>query len=266
MWTTIALLSVLAAAPAESGLSLTHVRSTYGLLGPQRRDETVAPGDIYFVCFDIDGMRVDSEGKVRYSMAIDLSEDSGRSLFRRPAKEQEARASLGGNSVPAYARLDVGLDTPPGDYRMKVTVKDLASGQEQSLSRDFKVLAKNFALVRTTVTLDADAQYPAAVFARGQGVWVHSSAVGFTRGKGKKPDVVFELRVLDDNGRPTLGKATTGAPPQDLPENLLGLPMAFPLTLNLPGKFTVELQATDRISGKKARISFPIVVQNADVK
>jgi hypothetical protein len=266
MWTTIALLSILAAAPAESGLSLAHVRSTHGLLGPQRRDETVAPGDIYFVCFDIDGMRVDAEGKVRYSMAIDLSDGSGRVVFRQAAKEQEARASLGGDSVPAYARLNVGLDTPPGDYRMKITVKDLASGQEQSLSRDFKVLGKSFALVRTAVTLDADAHYPAAVFARGQGVWVHSSAVGFTRGRGKKPDVVFEMRVLDDAGRPTLAKAVTGAPPQDLPEDLSGLPMAFPLTLNRPGKFTVELQATDRLSGKKAKTSFPIVVQNADVK
>jgi hypothetical protein len=266
MWTTIALLSIFAAAPAESGLSLAHVRSTYGLLGPQRRDETLAPGDIYFVCFDIDGMRVDSEGKVRYSMAIDLSDGSRKVVFRQAAKEQEARASLGGDTVPAYARLSVGLDTPPGDYRMKITVKDLASGQGQSLSRDLKVLPKSFALVRTTVTLDADAQYPAAVFARGQGVWVHSSAVGFTRSREKKPDVVFEMRVLDDSGRPTLGKAVTGAPPEGLPENLSGLPMAFPLTLNRPGTFTVELQATDRSSGKKAKMSFPIVVQDAAVK
>lgn len=264
MWTTIALLSVLATVPAESGLSLTHVRSTHGLLGPSRQDETLAPGDILFLCFDIDGMRVDSEGKVRYSMAIELSDESGKRVFAQvPKKEQEARASLGGDSVPAYARLDVGLDTPPGNYRMKITVKDLASGQEQSLSRDVKVLPKDFALVRTTVTLDADAHYPAAVFARGQGVWVQSSAVGFAASRGKKPDVAFEMRVLDDAGRPTLAKPVTGTPPSDLPDNLKGLPLAFPLTLNRPGKFTVEVQAIDRISGKKVKVSLPIVVQDA---
>src|SRR5215831_746651 len=122
-------------------------------------------------------------------MAIDLSDASGKSVFRQTAKEQEARASLGGNSVPAYAFLGVGLDTPPGDYRMKVVVKDLATGREQSLNRELKVLAKDFALVRSTVTLDPEAHYPAAVFACGQGVWVHSSAVGFDHGRGKKPDV-----------------------------------------------------------------------------
>lgn len=261
MWTTIALLSVLAAAPAQTGLSLTHVRSTHGLLGPERQNDTLAPGDMLFVCFDIEGIRIDNEGKVRYSMAIELSDSSGKVVFRQTPKEQEARASLGGASVPAFARLNVGLDTPRGDYQMKITVKDLASSRQQSLTRDLKVLAKDFALVRTTVTLDTEAHYPAAVFACGQGVWVQSSAVGFGQGRDKKPNVVFEVRVLDDSGRPTLAKAVTGTPPKDLPDNLSGLPMAFPLTLNRPGKFTVELQASDLVGGKKFKMSFPIVVQ-----
>src|SRR5579875_2834477 len=105
MSTTIALLTNLSAAPAQSGLSLTHVRSTHGLLGPERREETLAPGDNLFLCFDINGIRVDPEGKVRYSMAIELSDAGGKVVFRQEAKEQEARASLGGNSVPAYAYL-----------------------------------------------------------------------------------------------------------------------------------------------------------------
>jgi hypothetical protein len=149
---------------------------------------------------------------------------------------------------------------------MKVIVKDVSTGREQTLSRDLKVLAKDFALVRTTITLDPDAHYPAGVFTCGQGVWVQSSVVGFTRGSDKKPDVLFELRVLDESGRPTLANTVTGAPPKDVPENVSGLPMAFPLTLNRPGKFTVVLQSADRISGKKAKTSFPIVVQGASEK
>ncbi len=263
MWTTIALLAALGAAPDQSGLSLTHVRSTHGLLGPERRNDTLAPGDNYFLSFTINGIRVDAEGKVRYSMAIEASDASGKAVFRQLPKEQEARASLGGDSVPAYAHLSIGLDTPPGEYQMKVTVKDLASGREQSLSRAFKVQAKDFALVRTTVTLDPEANYSAAVFACGQGVWVHCSAVGFTRGRDKQPDVVFEMRVVDASGKPTLTNAVTGTPPKNLPADLSALPMGFPLTLNRSGKFTVELQATDRITGKKATTSFPIVVQGA---
>jgi hypothetical protein len=264
MWTTIALLTVLGAAPGQTGLSLRNIRSTHGLLGPERRNETLAPGDNLFLCFDIDGIRVDPEGKVRYSMAIELTDAAGKVVFRQLPKEQEARASLGGDSVPAYAHLSVGLDTPSGDYQMKVAVKDLASGREQSLSRSLKILPKEFALVRTTVTLDPEANYPAAVFACGQSVWVQCSAVGFARGRDKQPNVAFEMRVLDGSGKPTLAHPVAGTPPKDLPTDLSGLPMGFPLTLNRSGKFTVELQATDRISGKKATRSFPITVQGAE--
>lgn len=264
MWTTIALLSILSVAPAQSGLALTHVRSTHGLLGPERANETLAPGDILFVCFDIDGIKVEDDGKVRYSMAIDVSDSSGKVMFRQEPKDTEARTSLGGSRVPAYATLNIGLDTPPGNYEVKVTVKDLASGRQQSLTRSLKVLPKGFALVRGSVSVDADSQYPAAVFACGQGVWVHCSAVGFgRRGADQQPNVVFEMRVLDETGRQTLAKAVTNTVNKGIPAKEPALPMGFPLSLNRPGKFTVELQAVDQNSGKKAKLSFPITVQSA---
>lgn len=264
MWTTIALLTTLSVTPAQTDLALTHVRSTHGLLGPERTNETLAPGDILFVCFDIEGVRVDDEGKVRYSMAIDVNDSAGKVLFKQNPKDTEAKTSLGGSSVPAYATLNVGLDTPAGDYEFKVTVKDVTSGKQQSLTRTFKVLPKDFALVRAMASADTDARYPASIFSCGQGVWLHCSAVGFSRGGAdKQPNVVFEMRVLDDAGKPTLAKAVTNTVNKGIPAKEVALPMAFPLSLNRPGKFTIELQATDGASGKKAKLLFPITVQAA---
>jgi hypothetical protein len=262
MWTTIALLTALSGTPGQADLALTHVRSTHGLLGPERKDETLSPGDILFVGFDIEGIKVDGDGKVQYSTAIELTDAAGKMVFKKAPENNKAQISLGGNSVPGYAQLSVGLNTPQGDYQLKVTVKDLASGKEQSLTRNVKVLPQDFALVRTTASLDTDAQYPAAVFVSGQGVWVHGNAVGFARDPaGKQPNVLFEIRVLDESGSPTLPKSVTNTVNKDVPANLSALPMAFPLSLNRPGKFTVELLATDQISGKKAKTSFPITVQ-----
>jgi hypothetical protein len=93
-------------------------------------------------------------------------------------------------------------------------------------------------------------------------VWVHCSAVGFQRNNaGGQPNIVYEIRVLDESDKPTLPKPVTNTVNKDVPANLSGVPMAFPLSLNRAGKFTVELQATDQISGKKAKTSFPITVQ-----
>jgi hypothetical protein len=262
MWTTIALLTTLGVTPAQADLSLTHVRSTHGLLGPERDNETLSPGDNLFVCFNIEGVRVDDDGKVKYSMAVEVSDSTGKVLFKQEPKDTEAKTSLGGNSVPAFATINVGRDQPAGDYQLKVTVKDLASGKEQSLTRNFKVLPKDFALVRTTTSVDVDGRYPAGVFVSGQGVWVHCHAVGFERDRtSKQPNVVFEMRVLDEAGKPTLAKPTSDTVNKDIPDKLTGVTMAFPLILNRPGKFTIELQAVDQISGRKAKMSFSINVQ-----
>lgn len=263
MWTTLVLLSALNVPHAQPDLTLTHVRSTHGLMGPQRENDTLNPGDMLFVCFDIEGITADDEGKVRYSTAIEISNSSGKVLFKQQPQNAETKVSLGGNRVPAYAYFSVGLDAPAGEYGFKVLVKDLASGKEKSVSRTVKVSPKDFALVRAAVTSDVDAQYPAVALGCGQGVWVHCSAVGFERDRsGKQPHVVFEIRVLDEGGKPIYKKPTTNSVNKDVSEKQAGLPMAFPLTLNRPGKFTVELLASDQISGKKAKMSFPITVQS----
>jgi hypothetical protein len=262
MWTTIALFAALSGTPGQADLALTNVRSTHGLLGPERKNETLSPGDILFLCFDIEGVKVDDDGKVKYSLGIETTDASGKVLFKQVPQDREAATSLGGSRVPGYATLTVGLDTAPGDYQFKITVKDLASGKEQSLTRNVKVVPKEFALVRVTASLDVAGQYPAALFVSGQGVWIHCQAVDFVRaGAGKQPNVVFEMRVLDETGKPTVAKPTTNTIDKGIPADKDAVPMAFPMTLNRPGTFTIELSATDQNSGKKAKTSFPITVQ-----
>lgn len=263
MWTTLALLSALSVTPGQAELSLTHVRSTHGLLGPQRARETLSPGDILFVCFDIEGISVDDRGMVRYSTALEVSDASGKMLFKRAPEKSEAKISLGGHRVPAYAQISVGLDTPAGEYGYKIIVKDLVSGKEKSLSRSAKVAAKDFALVRTGVSVDLNGEYPAILHACGQGVWVRCSAVGFERDRSsRQPNVVFSIRVLDERGAPVESRPTTNNANKDVPEKASSIPMAFPLSLNRPGKFTVELSARDEVSGKTAKTSFPITVHS----
>lgn len=259
MWTTIALLTALAATPSASGLSLTHVHATHGLLGPERSAEALAPGDVYFLSFDIEGITVE-EGKVRYSIAIEASDAQGKVVFRQNPADTEASVSLGGANVPAFAKLDVGLDTPPGDYQFKITVKDRVSGKQESLTRTLKVLPRDFALVRQTVSLDTEAAYPVGVFVCGQGVWVHCNAVAFSRAANKQPNLVFEARVLDDNGKPTLSKPIVHTVNKDIPADKQNVPLAFPLSLNRAGKFTLEIMATDQVNGKKAKFVLPFTV------
>lgn len=264
-WTCTAL-ALFTLAPAEAGeLSLTNVRLTHGMHGPVRGSDKVYPGDIVFVSFDIEGITIDNEGKVRYSMATSVTDDKGKVLFKQDPRKVEVPVSLGGNRVPAYVKIDCGLQQPAGDYSVKVVVTDLATDKSQTLTRAFQVVPRGFALVRLALTSDPEAFSPVVAAGSGEVLWVHFGAVDFARDRStKQPNVTVSLRIVDENGRPTRAKPMTAQVNKDVPEAAQLLPLQFLLSLNRPGKFVAELSATDQISGKTAKLTFPLKVQGPE--
>ncbi|MBV8432416.1 MAG: hypothetical protein JO244_14720, partial [Solirubrobacterales bacterium] len=225
----------------------------------------VLPGDSLVASFDIEGLADDDSGRVRYSITIEVSNSAGRVLFRQEGRDQEATASLGGNRVPAFARMDVGLSQPPGEYVLKLTVTDRASGKTGTLTRKATLLPAGFGLVRLALSSDPDGQFPVASLGSGQSLWVNFGIVGFTRdGEGKQPNVSFQVVVRDEDGKPTVAKPLTGSVKSGVPDKAVWLPIHFLLSLNRPGKFTLELSATDELAGKTSKLSVPLVVRPED--
>jgi hypothetical protein len=262
MGTAVVLLAVLGLPAADAGeLRLTNVRPTHCVLGPTRAVDKLLPGDSYVVSFDIEGITTDDAGKARYSVGIDVADADGKVLFKQEPKEQDAQTSLGGGRLPAYALLNVGLEAKPGVYNLKVTVTDLATKKTAELTRKGEVLPKGFGIVRVTTSSDAEGHYPISVPGSGDWLFLHCGVVGFERnGSGKQPDVSVAMRVLDEDGKPTTAKPVTVKVDKDVPETATAVPIRLLLSLNRPGKFTVELTATDRLSNKTGTLSFPLTV------
>jgi hypothetical protein len=262
MLTTLAFLTVLSATPSAGDLALTNIRPTYGVLGPRRSAKAFLPGDSVFVTFDIQGITTDRDGKILYSVATEVSDSTGKVPFRQPARDLEAIAALGGDTLPAYAQVDIGLEQPAGNYTLKLTVTDRSNGKSKTLTVPFQVLPKAFGIVRLTVTSDSEGLQPAGLLGTGQSLWVNLAAVGFGRSGDKgQPHVAFELRVLDASGKSTMAKPFAGVVNEKVPTNAPAVPVQFHLALNRAGKFTIEVKATDQITGKVATESFPISVQ-----
>jgi hypothetical protein len=243
-----------------AALNLTHVRATYGPLGAARKDNKLLPGDQVFVAFDIDGITVAPDGRVLYGMATEVLNSQGKVVFRQEPRDLEAVNALGGTSLPAYTQLDVGLESPPGDYTVRVTVTDRASKRSAVLTQKFQVLNKAFGLVRLTTTADPEGQIPSAVYESGASLWVNCGVVGFKPDPQGQPQVTVELRVLDDKGKPTLAKPFRGEAGRDAPSKVASLPVQFHVGLNRPGQFTIEVKATDRVSNQTATLAFPLTV------
>jgi hypothetical protein len=263
MGPAFALAVALSLPAAQAGeLRLENVRPTFCVQGPARGADKVLPGDSYVVSFDIVGITIE-DGKARYSVGVDVSDADGKPLFKQEPKEQEAQASLGGDRLAAYAQLNVGLQAKPGEYHAKITVTDLSTKKTATLERTAQVLPAAFGLVRLTTSSDPDGRYPNSTPGSGDWLWLHCGVVGFTRGADKQPDVSLAMRILDDKGNAITAKPVTVQVNKDVPETAPALPLRLLLSLNRPGKFTVELTATDKLGNKTATLSFPLTVASS---
>lgn len=265
MLTTMALVTALCLAPAQNGeLRLINDRTTYGVLGPVRADNKFLPGDKVFVTFDIDNLRIAEDGKALYSMGMELTNAQGKTFYKRDPADTVAFNALGGSRVPAFAYTELGIDTPEGEYTLRVVVKD-RGGKEVSLNRKFQVVAKDFGLVRLQNSYDPEGRLSAPpIGVAGQSFFINFFAVGFKReGQKMQPNLALEMRVFDESGKPTLAKSATGEAKEDVPLDWNLVPMQFILPLNRSGKFTVKLKATDMVTKKTAELSFPLTVEDA---
>ena len=260
MMHSLLLLAALTGPGQANGLTLTDARLTYGLLGPKRDSAKFLPGDTVFLAYAIDGATAGPDGKVQYTIALEVAGPGGKSIFRQPPQDEEVVNSLGGNRLPGYARVQIGLEQAPGEYTLKVTVTDRASKKTASLEQKVEVLPKAFGLVQLTLSADPQGKVPAGALGVGQSLYVNSHVVGFQRGPAGQPNVALELRVLDEGGKPTLASPLTGRIDKGVPPKDPVLPGEFLVSLNRPGKFTVELKATDEVANKSVTQSFPITV------
>jgi hypothetical protein len=256
MWSLLPL--VISLGVTNDNLELANARTTYGPLGAVRTDEKILPGDQVALSFDIVGAKADASGKVHYSIAMEVTDSQGKVLFKQAPRDMEAAVPADSKTLPACATLDVGNRQPPGEYGVKVTVKDLTSGATQEVTRKYELLPKGFGLVRYSTTRDPDGRLPVAALRSRRPGWINFSAVGFERDPATgQPDVAVEMRVLDQNNQPVM-KPAHGEIKQDVPKGIHAMPMQFEVDLPNHGEFTVELSATDKVSGQKAALKVPL--------
>src|SRR5438445_13448613 len=110
MWATLAIASALSLAPAQAGkLEIKNDRATYGVLGQERKDNKLLAGDIFVVTFDIEGLKPKDDGRVKYSMGMELiNNKTGKPEFTRAGEELEATKAPGGTRLPGFALEETG--------------------------------------------------------------------------------------------------------------------------------------------------------------
>jgi hypothetical protein len=247
----------------ESKLEIDNVRPTYGHLGALRPKLAGSlPGEVTHFSFEIKNLKLDENGKASYSIAIEIHDEKGKLLYEQKPYNSVAQNFLGGSTLACAAHIEVPLNSKPGLMEWKLTVKDRTTKQTAVVVGKGKVLPADFGIVQIGLFADAPAQVPmSAVGVVGDSAYLHFSAVGFARDKDKKqPDIQVSMRILDEQGKPTMAKAITGRIDANVVTDAPFVPMHFGLTLNRAGRFTIEVTAEDIPTGKTARVLYPIRV------
>jgi len=242
-------------------LELKNPRAVYGLFGPERPDNKFLPGDVLHLTFDIADIQMDPKTNMaKYHIAIDGYDSKGGLTFNRNRTNEDA-LSLGGNQLPGLAEVLIGTDQPPGKYTLKVTVKDMLSKSSKDFTYAFEVLPETFGFVRLFAPVAGLTGYTYKA---------NFAVTSMARDEKKKPNVEIRMRVLDEAGKPVKANPFTMVIPKDLPDELLSkvetlpfLELEFPLFLNRPGHFTIEMEGIDNISKKTATLRFPLTVVDA---
>ena len=251
------------ASTQEETLEIANHRRTYGYLGPLRTKDTGSlPGDTAHFSFDIKNLKLDDAGKASFSVAIEIRDEAGKLIFEQRPYNSVAQNFLGGNSLPCSAHVEIPLDAKPGVVDWKVTVVDRSTKQSTFLKGKGKILPRDFGIVGLGLFADAENRVPmSAIAVVGDSAYLHLSTVGFGRNKETaQPDLEVSMRILDEKGQPTMGKPVVGKINSGVNPKDEILPVQFGISLNRTGRYTIELTATDRISGKRSQINYAIRV------
>ena len=266
MFTTLAL-AALTLSPAQgSALKLTNIRLTIGELGPQRPSAKFLPGDVVFIGFDITGLSIEENGMGKYTMGLEVTDKTGKTIFKPGTRELEEPYPLRGNSVAARAFINIGLDQDPGVFTCNITVEDPKTKGKDTRSIQYEVLKRDFGIVAVYTTHDVEGRLSApATGVVGQTTYVQLHVASFQRDpKTRQPKVHVEFQVLDEKGNPLLGKP--GQYDQDeksfplIDENEARFRLLYKVFMSRPGKFTVRVTATDKINDKQAVYNLPLTV------
>jgi hypothetical protein len=264
MWTIPVLAALVLAQPANAQLTLSNIRTTFGELGETRNTTSHLPGDVLFVAFDIEGLTVNAESQCKYTMKLEVFDAKGGLSFKNEPVQRVDFVPLGGTVFPGRVYTRIGLDQPAGDYNMKLTVTDDATKASKGFERKFTVLPKDFGIVSVYYSIDEAGQIPAPTTGIvGQAYFIQFGIVGFGRdAKKKQPNLVVEMSILDEQGKPTT-KAPLSTPIEGgLDEQAPGVNLRFLLPFTRAGKFQVKLKATDKVTNKSTTFDLPLTIIN----
>jgi hypothetical protein len=238
----------------SSAVDIKNIRPCYGPLGATRFDKKCLPGDVFFMTYDLENLALDKTGKASYTTTLELLDAQQKVLFKKETPN-DVVPQLGGTRMPGDLHVIMGTKQAAGKYAIKLTVYDKLGKDGKAFTYNFEVVPEAFGFVGASAKA---VEFQGTQYVAGFGL------VNLTLDAKKQPNVEVKIQILDDSGK-AVAPVVQILIPRDMPadtelEKANFVPITFPIFLNRPGRYTIDVQAEDKIAKKTAKLSFPLTV------
>jgi hypothetical protein len=239
-------------------LAVKAAEPRYGKLGPPRKDWQFLPYDVLTARLSVAGFATDDEGHVDLDATTEILAADGTVVFQEPFRVR-------GVVIDEILPLNVTQQLPvkPGEYRVKVSLHDLRSGERTVWNQPFTRLPEKPALVAAAFYRDGDAKLPAPAFVRlGEKLFIETRFIGFDRSRDTI-DTSLSLQLFDEQGRPMLAKPNTASlKTEDKQVVRSNEVVTFMMEVPCPriGRVRLQATATDHASGQTAVLELPLEI------
>jgi hypothetical protein len=251
--------SVLTVPPRKLGpLAVKVAEPRYGKLGPPRPDWRFLPYDVLTARLSLVGFATDDEGHFDLEATTEVVAADGEVVSKEPYR-------LRGVAIDPIMPLDILQQLPvkEGEYRLRVSLHDVRSGERTAWEQPFTREPAKPALVAAALYRDADAKVPSPAFARvGDTLFLEVRFIGFDRSRDRI-DTALEVQVLDEQGQPMLESPSTAAiATADRTVVRNNEVVTFMVAVPCPRvtKATVRATATDKAGGTTATLELPLEI------
>lgn len=246
--------------PVRSGLSI-DLQFRYGLAGGLREAKFIAGESVTFGV-RVRGLTVSPHGKIDLALHVILRDAQGNLVFNRPLKEIAGVPALGGSTFTQGFSLNTPADFLPGEYQVEIVAEDRLGDAEASAQRLFELLPNTeFGAMNLRLAYDNEGKNPASfAFGAGTSVFIVATINGHTVDDAQM-HVICTGTVVDEHGD-AVGEPIVVRAEKEVSRYHGSRP--FQVTFRLPvtrgGKFRVQLEVHDAVSGEQVEYEIPIEV------
>jgi hypothetical protein len=212
------------------------------------------PHDEVWVRYLVTGATVDRRGQLNAEITVEVTNPEGQ-VVDRQVKTTDGELPFGGDSFLDCVHLTLPDQYDPGEYTLRVTVKDRFSSEVASFQRTLSFQTGELVLVPPQFFYDSEGHLPAPYGGLvGQILHFRLKASGFERAQGTmNPEL--NIRVLDAAGQVLLSRPITVSKPlenRDLVKQVSHLDFSGSLVLHRAGDFLLVFTLTERVTKKTA--------------